>query len=66
MARCSTWTLRRAVAGTDTLTVIDLTQALGWKDIDLGWVDVTASAVYKWLLAPRGTAWMSLSRRVSA
>ncbi|MEU0496621.1 aminotransferase class V-fold PLP-dependent enzyme [Mycobacterium sp. NPDC006124] len=58
--------LRAAVAGTETLTVVDLTQAVGWKALDLGWVDVTAAAVYKWLLAPRGTAWMSLSRRVSA
>ncbi|MGV0793870.1 aminotransferase class V-fold PLP-dependent enzyme [Mycolicibacterium sp. XJ1819] len=57
--------LGRAVAGTDTLTVIDITQALGWKHVDLGWVDVTVAAVYKWLLAPRGTAWMSLSDRMS-
>ena len=57
--------LRRTVAGTDTLTIIDITQALGWKRVDLGWVDVTAAAVYKWLLSPRGTAWMSLSDRVS-
>ena len=57
--------LRRSVAGTDTLTVIDITQALGWKQVDVGWADVTAAAVYKWLLAPRGTAWMSLSDRVS-
>lgn len=57
--------LRDAVAGTDTLTVIDITQALGWKQLDVGWADVTAAAVYKWLLAPRGTAWMSLSDRVS-
>jgi selenocysteine lyase/cysteine desulfurase len=56
--------LRHTVAGTDTLTVIDVTQALGWKQIDLGWADVTAAAVYKWLLAPRGTAWISLSDRV--
>jgi selenocysteine lyase/cysteine desulfurase len=53
------------VAGTDTLTVIDVTQALGWKNIALPWADVTVAAVYKWLLAPRGTAWMSLSERVS-
>src|SRR4029077_16045135 len=58
-------TLRSAVAGTDTLTVIDVTQALGWKKIDVGWADGTAAGVYKWLLAPRGTAWMSLSYRVS-
>jgi selenocysteine lyase/cysteine desulfurase len=58
--------LRRTVEGTDTLTVIDITQALGWKQVDLGWADVTAGAVYKWLLAPRGTTWMSLSDRVSS
>ncbi|WP_242455847.1 aminotransferase class V-fold PLP-dependent enzyme [Mycolicibacterium sp. P1-18] len=58
--------LRAAVAGTDTLTVLDATQAVGWKALDLGWADVTAAAVYKWLLAPRGTAWMSLSERASA
>jgi len=38
---------------------------VGWMQLDLGWVDVTVAAVYKWLLAPRGTAWMSLSDRVS-
>ena len=57
--------LRKTVTGTDTLTVIDITQALGWKRVDLAWTDVTVAAVYKWLLAPRGTAWMSLSDRVS-
>ncbi len=58
--------LRANVAGTDTLTVIDVTQAVGWKKLDLPWADVTVAAVYKWLLAPRGTAWMSLSDRVSS
>jgi selenocysteine lyase/cysteine desulfurase len=57
--------LRDAVAGTETLTVLDVTQAVGWKRLDLGWADVTVAAVYKWLLAPRGTAWMSLRPRVS-
>ncbi|WP_102144162.1 aminotransferase class V-fold PLP-dependent enzyme [Mycobacterium hubeiense] len=57
--------LRAGLAGADTLTVIDVTQAVGWKQLDLGWVDVTAAAIYKWLLAPRGTAWMSLSDRMS-
>jgi selenocysteine lyase/cysteine desulfurase len=47
------------------LTVVDITQALGWKRVDLGWVDVTVAAVYKWLLSPRGTTWISLSDRVS-
>jgi selenocysteine lyase/cysteine desulfurase len=58
--------LRSKVAGTDTLTVLDVTQAVGWKQLDLGWADVTVAAVYKWLMAPRGTAWMSLSERMSA
>jgi len=58
-------TLRNTVAGTDTLTVIDITRTLGWKQVDVAWADVTAAAVYKWLLAPRGTAWMSLSDRVA-
>ncbi len=57
--------LRAGVAGTETLTVVDITQALGWKRVELDWVDVTVAAVYKWLLSPRGTAWMSLSDRVS-
>ena len=57
--------LHTQVAGTETMTVIDITQALGWKHVDVGWVDITAAAVYKWLLSPRGTAWMSLSDRVS-
>jgi selenocysteine lyase/cysteine desulfurase len=42
-----------------------VTQALGWKSVELAWADVTVAAVYKWLMAPRGTAWMSLSDRVS-
>jgi selenocysteine lyase/cysteine desulfurase len=58
-------TLRTHVAGAQTLTVIDITQALGWKCVELDWVDVTVAAVYKWLLSPRGTTWMSLSDRVS-
>ncbi|HEX9834398.1 MAG TPA: aminotransferase class V-fold PLP-dependent enzyme [Mycobacterium sp.] len=57
--------LRTQLTGTETLTVVDITQALGWKRVDLDWVDVTVAAVYKWLLSPRGTTWMSLSNRVS-
>ncbi|MGV0850465.1 aminotransferase class V-fold PLP-dependent enzyme [Mycolicibacterium phlei] len=57
--------LRRTLDGADTLTVIDVTQAAGWMNLDLSWADVTVAAVYKWLLAPRGTAWMSVGDRVS-
>jgi selenocysteine lyase/cysteine desulfurase len=57
--------LRAGLVDAGTWVVLDVTQAVGWKRLDLGWVDVTAGSVYKWLLAPRGTAWMSLSERVS-
>jgi len=57
-------TLRRSVAESGTLTVIDVVQALGWKNVELSWADVAAAASYKWLLAPRGVAWMSLSERM--
>ena len=58
--------LRANVAGRGTLTVIDVTQAVGWKHVELAWADVTVAAVYKWLLAPRGTTLMSLSDRVAS
>ncbi|EUA24098.1 aminotransferase class-V family protein [Mycobacterium xenopi 4042] len=47
--------LRRSVAGSDTITVIDAVQALGWMDVELSWADVAVGASYKWLLG-RG-AW---------
>ncbi|MGE2714313.1 aminotransferase class V-fold PLP-dependent enzyme [Mycolicibacterium litorale] len=57
--------LRARVAGTGTLTIIDVTQAVGWKLLDLGWADVTVASAYKWLLAPRGTAFLSVSERMA-
>jgi selenocysteine lyase/cysteine desulfurase len=61
-----TETLRHTAAESDTLTVIDATHALGWKQVDLGWADAVIAHGYKWLLAPRGAAWMSLSKRMIA
>ncbi|MBO0884998.1 MAG: aminotransferase class V-fold PLP-dependent enzyme, partial [Mycobacterium sp.] len=56
--------LRQAAAESGTVTVIDTTQALGWKNVELPWADVAVAASYKWLLGPRGVAWMSLSERM--
>jgi selenocysteine lyase/cysteine desulfurase len=56
--------LRHTVAESGTVTVIDATQALGWKNVDLSWADVAVAASYKWLLGPRGVAWMSLSHQM--
>lgn len=54
----------RAEVGPDTLVVLDATQSLGWLPVDLSWADVVVGACYKWLLAPRGAAWMALSDRL--
>ncbi|MEV6610286.1 aminotransferase class V-fold PLP-dependent enzyme [Kutzneria sp. NPDC051319] len=41
--------------------VLDVTQALGWLPLsDLGWADYVIGASYKWLMAPRGAAWMAV------
>ncbi|OBB60147.1 aminotransferase class V [Mycobacterium sp. 852013-51886_SCH5428379] len=58
--------LRTGLAGTSTTTIVDVTQAVGWKALNLGWADVTVASVYKWLLAPRGAAFMSVSDRTAA
>jgi selenocysteine lyase/cysteine desulfurase len=42
------------------ITVLDATQACGWLPIDGRGFDVVVSAAYKWLLSPRGTAFMSV------
>jgi selenocysteine lyase/cysteine desulfurase len=57
--------LRRSVADAGTVTVIDAVQALGWMDAELSWADAAVGASFKWLLGPRGMAWMSLSDRMS-
>lgn len=57
-------TMRRNVAESGTVTVLDVTHALGWKNIELPWADVAVSVSYKWLLGPRGVSWMSLSERM--
>jgi selenocysteine lyase/cysteine desulfurase len=42
----------------DAMTVVDATQGCGWLPLRGGQFDVVAVAGYKWLLAPRGTAYM--------
>jgi len=56
----------RAAVDPDTLVVLDATQSLGWLPADLGWADAVVAAGYKWLLSPRGAAWMALSDRLAA
>lgn len=44
--------------GVDVL--VDVTQAAGWLDVDAGRFAYTVCAAYKWLLSPRGTAFMTV------
>jgi selenocysteine lyase/cysteine desulfurase len=42
------------------LTFVDATHACGWLPLDAGRFDFLACAAYKWLLSPRGTAFMAV------
>jgi selenocysteine lyase/cysteine desulfurase len=46
------------------LTVIDATQACGWLPLDASRFDGVVCSGYKWLLAPRGTAYLYLGERL--
>lgn len=52
--------LARAAATHGARTVIDATQAIGWLPLDASRFDVVACAAYKWLLSPRGSAFMTV------
>lgn len=43
------------------LTFLDATQACGWLPLDASRFDVVSCAAYKWLMSPRGTAFMAIA-----
>jgi selenocysteine lyase/cysteine desulfurase len=49
-----------AAAHHEALTLVDVTQACGWLPLDGRRFDVVVGAAYKWLVSPRGTAFMSV------
>jgi selenocysteine lyase/cysteine desulfurase len=51
-----------AAAAHDVITIVDGTQAIGWLPLDASRFDVVACTAYKWLMSPRGTAFMSVRR----
>jgi len=55
--------LLEAAARTNTFTFCDFTQAAGVLPVDASLFDVTVCHSYKWLCAPRGVAFMTLSQR---
>ena len=52
--------LRMAVGDTRTRVLLDVTQAAGWLPLELHWADAVVGAGYKWLMSPRGAAWMAI------
>jgi selenocysteine lyase/cysteine desulfurase len=52
--------LRDAAAASGARVLLDVTQAAGWLPLRLGWADWVVGAGYKWLLSPRGAAWLAL------
>lgn len=49
-----------AAAEYDVMSVVDATQAIGWLPLDASRFDVVAAHGYKWLMSPRGTAFMAI------
>jgi selenocysteine lyase/cysteine desulfurase len=46
------------------ITICDATQALGWLPLDAHRFDAVACAAYKWLMSPRGSAFLVISDRL--
>jgi selenocysteine lyase/cysteine desulfurase len=53
--------LAAATASAGARCLLDLTQAAGWLPIDASRFDVTVCHSYKWLCAPRGVGFMTVS-----
>jgi selenocysteine lyase/cysteine desulfurase len=49
-----------AIAASGVPALIDATQACGWLPLDASRFDFLVCATYKWLLAPRGCAFMAV------
>jgi selenocysteine lyase/cysteine desulfurase len=53
-----------AAAEVDAMTICDATQAVGWLPIDATRFDAVLCAAYKWLMSPRGAAFLTVSDRL--
>ena len=57
---CDLDSIHAAAAAHGTMTIVDATQAIGWLPLDASRFDVVACHAYKWLMSPRGTAFMTV------
>lgn len=55
--------LRAAAEAAGVPVALDVTQAVGWLPLALNWADWVVAAGYKWLLSPRGSAWLAVHPR---
>jgi selenocysteine lyase/cysteine desulfurase len=55
--------LRAASEASGAPVLLDVTQAAGWRPLRLEWADWVVGAGYKWLLSPRGAAWLAVHPR---
>ncbi len=51
--------IRARAAQAEARVLVDLTQSAGWLPVDASLFDYTVCGGYKWLLAPRGTAFFT-------
>lgn len=54
--------IREAARRAGARTLADLTQAVGWLQVRADHFDATVTAAYKWLCAPRGSAFLTMAR----
>ncbi|SES31088.1 Selenocysteine lyase/Cysteine desulfurase [Lentzea xinjiangensis] len=40
--------------------LLDVSQAAGWMPLSLAWADFVVGVAYKWLMSPRGAAWLAV------
>jgi selenocysteine lyase/cysteine desulfurase len=52
--------VREAADGVGARVLLDATQSAGWLPLDASRWEVTVAAAYKWLLSPRGTAFLTV------
>ena len=55
-----------AASAHEVFSVVDATHGVGWLPLDASRFDAVACTAYKWLMSPRGTAFLTLSERALA
>lgn len=58
--------ISRAATQSGTKVLLDATHAVSWLDIQPGHWDMLICGAYKWLLSPRGTAFMAIKPELMA